>query len=67
METKGKFPEEAVVGDIIVLIWGITMPMILRKYGKHYRLVGFSDVEGMMSGQLRQYVKIEELEEIILC
>ena len=43
------------------------MPMILRKYGKHYRLVGFSDVEGMMSGQLRQYVKIEELEEIILC
>lgn len=67
METKGKFPEEAVVGDIIVLIWGVTMPMILRKYSKHYPLVGFSDVEGMMSGQLWQYVKIEELEEIILC
>lgn len=47
----GNGPKGARIGDEIVLIWGVSMPLIVRRYGARYRLIGFADIEGMMDSE----------------
>ncbi|KAL1600422.1 hypothetical protein SLS60_006807 [Paraconiothyrium brasiliense] len=47
----GAGPDTACVGDAIVILFGGSVPFILRPDGDHYKLIGQSYVNGMMEGQ----------------
>lgn len=48
----GMFPNEARVGDVVVILLGGEMPFVLRPVGEEYLLVGSCYVHGAMDGEL---------------
>jgi hypothetical protein len=44
-------PENASVGDAVVILFGANVPFVLRPDGDHHRLIGQSYVYGLMEGQ----------------
>ncbi|KAM0552659.1 hypothetical protein ACHAPJ_007756 [Fusarium lateritium] len=54
------------VGDIIAFIFGTTAPLVLRRYGLNYRMVGCAYVSGLMDPDLlnRYYNKMTHREAL---
>lgn len=64
----GNGPAATRAGDEIFLIWGVSMPVILRRSGgAGYRFIGGADVQGMMKSERWKDVNVEDLEAIALC
>jgi len=49
-------PREARGGDLVSVIFGCPMPMLLRRVGPSFVLIGEAAVYGMMQGELMQAV-----------
>ncbi|PMD21174.1 hypothetical protein NA56DRAFT_556793, partial [Hyaloscypha hepaticicola] len=47
----GMGPKGLTVGDLICLVLGCEVPLLLRKNGDHYLLVGECFVWGLMDGE----------------
>jgi hypothetical protein len=47
----GLAPEEAMVGDAVVVLYGARTPQILRKQEDHYVMIGECYVQGVMFGE----------------
>ncbi|KAL5323871.1 hypothetical protein ACEPPN_008413 [Leptodophora sp. 'Broadleaf-Isolate-01'] len=50
-------------GDLVVILFGFDVPMILRRHGEHFTLVGAARVGGIMEGELMEFVDDGTLEE----
>lgn len=63
--TIGLAPPEAVVGDMICLLWGCSVPVILRDLGgKKCKLIGESYMHGIMNGEfLEKNLGIEAMKD----
>ncbi|KAK4539398.1 hypothetical protein LTR36_010961 [Oleoguttula mirabilis] len=48
----GLGPESLEVGDVVIVPFGASRPLVLRDHGGHHVLVGDAVVPGIMSGQL---------------
>ncbi|KAE9372888.1 HET-domain-containing protein [Stipitochalara longipes BDJ] len=53
-------------GDIICVVFGCTMPLVIRRYRDGYQLVGECYVQGMMNSEAQNFIvdgeaKVEEL------
>ena len=46
----GLGPTNAQKGDLVCIFYGCSVPVIIRKYGQHYRFVGESYIHGLMDG-----------------
>ena len=46
----GLGPTNAQKGDLVCILYGCSVPVILRKYGKGHRFVGESYIHGLMDG-----------------
>ncbi|KAK0515386.1 hypothetical protein JMJ35_002765 [Cladonia borealis] len=46
----GLGPTNAQQGDLVCILYGCSVPVIIRKYGQHYRFVGESYIHGLMDG-----------------
>jgi hypothetical protein len=62
----GLAPADTKVGDLICILYGCSVPVILREYktqGDHYfEVIGESFVYGMMDGEARVGLSDEEVE-----
>jgi hypothetical protein len=59
----GLVPKDAQPGDCIVLLMGVSVPVVLRPSGQRWKLMGESYVEGIMNGELW---KKEDASEICI-
>lgn len=50
----GLVPTRAQDGDTIAIFKGCNMPMVLRRHGKGYKLIGASYIDGLMCGEAIQ-------------
>jgi hypothetical protein len=70
MTTKSGFlglaPEALQKGDEIAVIYGCNFPVVLRKYGEMYRVIGESYVDGIMDGELMEAKERGEYKEVEL-
>jgi hypothetical protein len=48
--------------DIIAVLFGASVPLILRRIGEHYKVVGDSYLHGFMCGEAIQMMKYGKLE-----
>lgn len=63
LHSIGLAPEQAMVEDVICLLWGCSVPVILRKKGQFMELIGECYVHGIMNGELMyNHPGIEDLE-----
>jgi hypothetical protein len=66
----GVAPTGAQEGDVVTLISGVSMPMVLRKDQKGFRVVGPAFLPGMMDGEVWKQLDTSrhagDLEEIVL-
>ena len=46
----GLGPTNAQKGDLVCILYGCSVPVIIRKYGQDYRFVGESYIHGLMDG-----------------
>ncbi|EKG22465.1 Heterokaryon incompatibility [Macrophomina phaseolina MS6] len=58
----GLAPVSAKAGDLVVVLYGATVPFILRKFGDYYHVVGESYVHGIMDGEAIHRPKMEWLQ-----
>ena len=59
-------PESAMVDDLILLVCGVSLPIVLRPMGDRYRLVGFAYVEDVDVKKFWRNLRPDELQEIVL-
>ncbi|KAK4221303.1 hypothetical protein QBC38DRAFT_134839 [Podospora fimiseda] len=50
-EKIGKVPERTEIGDKIVVIFACNSPVVVRRKGDHYRVLGTCFVDGLMMGE----------------
>ncbi|KAG4435709.1 hypothetical protein IFR05_008795 [Cadophora sp. M221] len=50
-------------GDLVVILFGFDVPMILRRAGEHFTLIGAARIGGVMEGELMEFVDNGILEE----
>jgi hypothetical protein len=50
----GLFPRTTMVEDCVCVLYGCSMPVILRRQGDHYIFVGVAYVHGLMDGEVIQ-------------
>jgi hypothetical protein len=64
-DSIGLAPFEAVVGDMICMLWGCSVPVILRDLGgKKCQLIGECYVHGIMHGEfLEKHMGIEDMKD----
>ena len=61
----GLAPEAVQKGDVVVIVYGCNFPVVLRRHGDMYRVIGESYVDGIMDGELMEATergKHKELE-----
>lgn len=46
----GLGPTNAQIGDLVCILYGCSVPVIIRKYGQDHRFVGESYIHGLMDG-----------------
>lgn len=65
----GNCPANTKVGDLIVLLTRVLMPLVLREVpgSDDYQLIGFALVDALMSGQGWGDVVQDDLQEFGLC
>jgi hypothetical protein len=49
--TMGIFPSNTQVGDLICILFGCSVPVVLRPWEQEFRLVGECFVYGIMDGE----------------
>ncbi|KAK0124903.1 hypothetical protein ONS96_008781 [Cadophora gregata f. sp. sojae] len=59
----GLGPVPAKKGDLICVLYGCSVPIVLRKVGKHYILVGECYVHGLMDGEALDLLAIGKATE----
>ncbi|KAH7351369.1 heterokaryon incompatibility protein-domain-containing protein [Rhexocercosporidium sp. MPI-PUGE-AT-0058] len=60
----GTAPEAVMKGDLLAIFFGCNYPVILRKFGNCYFLIGESYIDGVMDGELVGAMEGGEFEEI---
>jgi hypothetical protein len=63
---KGYFalvPQPARKGDVVAVIFGCPIPLLLRRVGNGFAVVGEAAVYGMMQGEMMEEVKAGGLAE----
>ena len=48
----GNGPRGVEVGDSIMVVQGVYMPLIMQRQGVHHQLIGFAEVTGLVNGRL---------------
>ena len=64
----GLGPTRAQKGDLVCVLYGCSVPVVIRKYGRNHRFVGESYVHGLMNGAaVQQFLEgtIQEREFIL--
>ncbi|KAI0869992.1 hypothetical protein GGS24DRAFT_129333 [Hypoxylon argillaceum] len=56
----GLVPEATVAGDQICLLYGGTVPFVVRKHGPTYTFVGECYIHGIMNGQAPEQPRLEQ-------
>lgn len=61
----GLGPEELAVGDVVGLLFGATVPFVLRRFKTAYRLVGAAYVQGVMAGEGMELWRTRKIQTVI--
>jgi hypothetical protein len=60
----GTAPDAVQEGDIIAIVFGCNFPVVLRKCGDLYRVLGESYIDGVMDGELVEAKEKGEFKEV---
>ncbi|CAH0045067.1 unnamed protein product [Clonostachys solani] len=57
------------IGDLIAIVFGCSTPLVIRRFGKHYQVIGEAYVEGIMNGEALIFLKDESCkkESFLFC
>lgn len=66
-QTVGNCSDRARVGDLIVLAFGLSLPLVIRLEDNHYRFVGLAEVDGLADGTVwRKLTSGQDLATIVI-
>jgi len=68
--TEGRYlglaPDAVQKGDVIAIVYGCNFPVVLRKCGEFYLVIGESYIDGIMDGELIEAKERGEYSEVEL-